>query len=321
MRGKKPYPEYRTYEQLKISPSLLSQNFPRPTFRNDEHYYPLNELLQRHFASEDESRKFGAATFCGFLEDTIEVEHNLVIPAVACLSHLPYDIPLKAEQDLYQTATDEGFHAEQALQFVGDLRSHFALTRAEEYRIPLFLRRLEDQRSAEGKPFYRDLITVLNGVVTETRISVELSRFAANAFLCESVREVCRTHADDEKIHASQFRALGEWLWSEFDEPTRAAAAGFISASTVARSLPDVERMAYFFHQATGRSHVDSKKLVYSVYTADVLIEELLLAARPTILFIGTLGVDEYLPFSSAIEQERAKLHLQLAEMARELDV
>jgi len=35
---------------------------------------------------------------------------------------LPYEIPAQAEQDLYKLATDEGFHAEQSLQFLTDLR-------------------------------------------------------------------------------------------------------------------------------------------------------------------------------------------------------
>jgi hypothetical protein len=256
---------------------------------------------------------FGAACFCGFLEDTVEVEHCLVIPAIASIRRLPFNIPPEAEQDLYKLATDEGFHAEQSQQFLTDLRSHFGLARSEEYRTPLFLRRLEHQRALEPNSLYRDLITVLNGVVTETRISIELSKFAADKTLAEPVRTVCRTHAEDESIHSSQFRALGEWLWGEFDEATKVAASGFLNASTIARSLQDVERLALFLHQSTDRSHVECRNLIYSVYTADVLVERLSDETQPTVAFLHQLGVDNYLPFSVALEHEKQRLRIDLA--------
>lgn len=307
----KSYPSYATYGEHR-QPSILSQVYPRPTFAAEDNYYPKNEIIDAHFRSTQERTAFGAATFCGFLEDTIEVEHCLVIPAVASLRRLPWQIPPQAEQDLFKTATDEGFHAEQSLQFLEDLRSHFRLAKSDEFRKPLFLIRLEASRAAEPNPVHRDLITVLNGVVTETRISIELSRFATDTYLAQSVRDVCRSHAEDESIHASQFKALGEWLWSEFDDDTRHAAARFITASTIARSLPDVRRMAYYFHQATGRSHEESKRLVYSLYTEDILIDEMLVAARPTVGFLKRLGVEEHLPFSEAVENERRQLGIEL---------
>jgi len=307
------YPKYHTYQDTGKHPSLLSQAYPRPSFQPDENYYPPNPLLEPHFASPDESRRFGAACFCGFLEDTVEVEHCLVIPAIATLRRLPYDLPPQAEQDLYKLATDEGFHAEQSQQFLSDLRSHFGLVRDEQFRVPLFLRRLEHQRSIEPNPIHRDLITVLNGVVTETRISIELSKFVADSYLADAVRTVCRTHAEDESIHASQFKALGEWLWSQFDETTRMAAAGFLNASTIARSLPDVERIAFFLHQATQRSYIECQRIVYALYTADVLIDRLQLETRPTLSFLKHLGVEKYEPFSIALERERERLCSELA--------
>lgn len=317
MSDTRPFPKYRTYEEIGKRPSALSQEYPKPTFRSDENYYPINKLLEPHFSSQHEIQKFGAAIFCDFLENTIEVEHCLVIPAIASLRRLPYTLPTQAQKDLYKTVTDEGFHAEVALQFAADLRSHFGLQNAGGYRAPLFFRRLEQQRLLEPNPVYRDLITVLNGVVTETRISRELSKFASDAFLAESVRSICRTHAQDEVIHGSQFRALGLWLWGEFDETTKAAAARFFTASTIARSLPDVEKIAYCFHQSTDRPLTECKLLVYSLYTVDVLIEEMLFAARPTVSFLDEVGVNQYLPFSRALDLEREKLASELA-MQRE---
>ena len=308
----KAYPKYRTYEEAGKQPSVLTQKYPSPSFEANEKYYPINELLEPLFSSREESRKFGAANFCGFLGDTIEVEHCVVMPAVAALRRLPYDIPPQAEQDLFKTATDEGYHAEQALKFLTDLRGHFGLSAAREYCAPLFLRRLESQRSREDNPIYRDLITVLNAVVTETRISVELGKFAADISLAKAVREVCKSHADDEAIHASQFKALGEWLWEAFDETTRGAAASFITESTIARNSLDVERIALFFHQATGRSIPESERTVLSLYTSDLLIDHLNVTARPTVILLRDLGIDQYLPFSDAVHCEKERLEIEL---------
>jgi len=306
------YPGYASYERIGTRPSVLTQEFPRPTFNEGDNYYQPNRLLSPHFQSEDEERRFGAANFCTFLDDTIEVEHCLVVPAIVSLRRLPYDLPPQPKQDLYKTATDEGYHAEQALQFGSDLRQHFRFRSYEQYRAPLFLRRLDELRSHPSNTSYKDLITVLSGIVTETRISVELGRFASDPTLAPSVREVCRTHAEDEVIHSSQFRALGRWLWESFDEGTKAAAAEFFVASTIARSIPDVDRIADMLHQSTNRSLKDSRLLVYSTYTEDVLIDEMTAEAQATVTFLRHLGVEDYSPFSLAVEGEREKLRIGL---------
>lgn len=313
------YPGYATYERMGTRPSVLSQEFPRPAFQETDNYYQVNKPLSPHFSSNDEARRFGAAGFCAFLDDTIDVEHCLVVPAIVSLRRLPYDIPPQPKQDLYKTATDEGYHAEQALQFATDLRSHFGFRSYEQCRAPLFLRRLDQLRSLESEQSNKDLITVLSGIVTETRIAVELGKFADDTFLAESVREVCRTHAEDEVIHSSQFRALGRWLWDAFNEDMKVAAAEFFIASTIARSLPDVDRIADMLHQSTARSLGDSRRLVYSVYTEDVLIDEMTAAAQSTLTFLRRLGVEEYMPFSLAVERERQNLAVKLAERRKAL--
>ena len=319
MSNKETYPKYATYEGTGKHPSMLDQKFPRPTLRDDEHYYPDNPILAPYFTSEEEVRRFGAANICGFLDDTIEVEHCLVIPAIASLRRLPYDIPPQPKKDLYKTATDEGHHAEQSLHFLLDVRAYFNLKNPEPCRAPLFLRRLELEKSLEENPTYRNLITVLNGIVTETRISKELSRFATNEYLAEPVRELCRTHAEDEAIHSSQFRALGYWLWEAFDEPTKVAAARFLTASTIARSLPDIDSIADMLHQSTNRSLIDCRRLVYSAYTEDILIGEMIIAAQPTINFLRQLGAEEYLPFVVALERERERLGEELEKRRKDI--
>lgn len=320
MSRKMDYPRYTTYLRVGKSPSVLAQEYPRPSLQPNERYYPVNSTLERYFTTEQEIHRFGAESFIEFLADTMDVELNVVIPAIASLKRVPFIIPPEPAQDLYKTATDEGFHAEQSHQFLTDLRNRFGLQVTDPCRAPLFLRRLEFERSLEPNPMYRYLITILNGVVTETRISVELGTFAKNESLADSVREICRSHAQDEVIHSSQFRALGQWLWEEFDEDTKVAASKFLTASTIARSLPDVDRYADMLQRATGRSLKECARIVYSSYTEDILIDEMLIAGKPTLAFLKELGTEEYVSFSSALDQERKRLADEMQKRRRALD-
>jgi hypothetical protein len=313
------YPSYVTYQSLRRRPSVLSQEFPRPTLKEDENYYPVNKVLARHFSSVGEFHRFGAESFCEFLADTIEVELCVVIPAVASLRRIPFDIPTQPKQDLFKTATDEGYHAEQSLQYLSDLRTGFSLKESDPCQGPLFLRRLELQRAMEPDPMHRHLITVVNGIVTETRISVELSQFARDASLAESVREICHSHAEDEAVHSSQFRALGKWLWEELDEGTRFKVAQFLTASTIARSMPDIDRFVDMLQRSTGRSRLDCERLVYSSYNEDLLIEEMMFAAKPTVSFLNQLGTEQYAPFGLALERERQRLALELNQRQKDV--
>ena len=306
------YPNYQTYNKARRHPSVLDQRYPVPSLSPGEQYYPLNEIIAPHFGTEEEAARFGAAAFCGFLDDTIEVEHCLVIPAIAALRRLPFDVPPEPKQDLFKTATDEGHHAEQSLRYVAALRRHFDFPELGSPEGPLFLRRLAQQHAAEPNPVYRHLITVLNGIVTETRISKELGRFAKNSNLAASVREICHTHAEDEVIHASQFRALGRWLWDAFDEPTRHKAANFLTDSTIARSVPDLHSISAMVHLSTGRSLRDARQLVYTTYDEDTLLSEMQFAAGPTISFLKELDVGNYSPWEEAVQREWARLREEL---------
>ena len=307
------YPKYLTYESRKQKPSVVFQEYPLPLLAEGEKYYPDNTLLLNYFTSEKEKQKFSASQFCSFLGDTIEVEHCLVIPAIASLRRIPFNIPSKPKQDLYKTATDEGHHAEQAVIYLTELENHFGVPKPAGSPLPLFMRRLEDQRSMETDPVYKELIKVLNGIVTETRISVELSQFAANEDLSDSVRKICLSHAKDEAIHSSQFQALGRWLWDAFDKSTKEKASKTFINSIIARSLPDLDSIIYSFMKSTGRSFQDATQIVLNVYNEDVLIEEMSFAAKPTLLYMSKLGVNDYSSFDLEIEMERQKIYFELS--------
>jgi hypothetical protein len=321
MGNSKPYPKYPpylTYEKAHLEPTVLEQEFPIPAFSRNEVFYPPHLKLDKYFENEDQKCKFGAAQFFGFLQDTVEVEHCLVIPAVAAVRRLPYEIPAEAEQHLNETVTDEGFHAEQSSKYLNKLKSYFQLSWSEEQRLPLFLRRLEKQREAASNAFHRDLITVLNGVVTETRISIELSRFANDNRLTDTVRQICRLHAKDEAIHASQFKALCTWLWQVFDRTTREVSSKFLIDSMVARSMPDFNRLTNFLHQSTGKSSDECAVIITDEFTAESLVEEMQIAAKPTIAFLEQLGVFRLAPLDEAFAKEIATQKIALKDLREE---
>lgn len=315
----KTYPRYLSYGQRKLPPSVLLQEYPLPSLDNGEVYYPPNKYLSRFLTTEEEYQHFGALQFCTFLRDTIFVELGLVIPAVQSTLLLPFKIPPQPIQDLIKTATDEGHHAEQSFAFLAALLNHFGVTDIQQPDSPLFIRRLNHQRSLEKDATLNKLITVLNGVVTETRISFELGSFASNHDLSDSIRRICTSHAQDEVVHASQFQVLGRWLWEDFNEETKSAAAQIYVNSSIARSLPDIDNLIVSFSNATGRTVEDAARVVLSGYDENIIIDEMLLAADPTFTFLNKLGIKNYLSVDEEIQKEKEKLFLEITDRKRKL--
>lgn len=315
----KSYPRYLSYGQRKLPPSVLLQEYPLPSLDIGEVYYPPNKYLSRYLTTEEEFQYFGALQFCTFLRDTIHVELGLVIPAVNSTLQLPFKIPPKPIQDLIKTATDEGHHAEQSFVFFSALQSHFGITDIQQPESPLFIRRLNHQRSLEKNSVLNNLITVLNGVVTETRISVELGHFAKNNDLSDSIRRICKSHAQDEVVHASQFQVLGKWLWEDFNEETKSAAAQIYVNSSIARSLPDIDNLIISFSNATERTTEDAARIVLSEYDENILIDEMLFAADPTFTFLEKLGIKNYLSIDDEIQKEKERLHREITKRRRSL--
>jgi hypothetical protein len=63
MSNKTEYPKYTTYLRVARRPSVLAQDYPRPTLQPSENYYPVNVALERYFSTEEEFHKFGAESF------------------------------------------------------------------------------------------------------------------------------------------------------------------------------------------------------------------------------------------------------------------
>lgn len=290
------YPSYITFDQVEKTPTCVEQKFEHKiVLEPGKIFYPKTEKLEAFFSNENESLKFGAAQFCGFLHDTIAVEHSIVIPAIRDLYKLPFHIPDSATEDLFKLITDEGHHAAQALCFVNAIKEFFDIEIYEkDKQMPLFLRRLEEQKSELAMDLHKVIFTMIIGVVTETRISKELGQFTSSDLIHSAVQENCRSHQFDETIHASQFRALGEWSWTHFNDSQRELAAALYAKTTIARSLPDVSRIAFYLSQAINKSKEYCDEIINNIVTPDVLREEMLIAARPTIFYLRKLGVLDF---------------------------
>jgi hypothetical protein len=287
------YPRYATYD--KKNPTVLDQEFPTisPNFDyGDKLLYPKTDGVEKYFNDDAQSIRFGAARFCGFLYDTIAVEHSLVIPAVSSASYLPLRIPSSAIEDLFKVVTDEGHHATQSVIFLHSLATEFGVKSSVDTLLPpKFIRRVEAIKAELDDPADRRLCDVIAGIVTETRISVELGEFARDARLIEPVRSVCGSHQADERIHSSQFRALGTWIWNNVDERKQELVAALYAKIIIARSLPDVARFASYLSEVTDMAIGDTVSIVKDVYTPERLKQETLTAANPTLTFLEAIGV------------------------------
>src|SRR5690242_7433453 len=126
--GKIFYPNYITFKKIGKQPTFVDQNFiTNVTLEAGKYFYPKNKKLDKYFLSAEESLRFSALQFCGFLHDTITVEHHIVIPAIRDLYKLPFQIPPGPTQDLFTLITDEGHHAAQALYFINAIKNYFKL--------------------------------------------------------------------------------------------------------------------------------------------------------------------------------------------------
>ncbi len=280
------YPKYLSFDNRKNVPSVLNQAFPMPDLNTTKRYYPQNDRIQPHLLSADIERKFEIAQFYKFLKDTIEVEHFLVIPAIANLNRLNFDIPNKAKEELYKIATDEAFHAEQSLAYLNSLKLQFQIELQNDNAPPLFIQKLEQQKRNLKYTSIAELLPIIFGIITETRISNELGKFAKNKALENSVREICLSHAVDEVIHSSQFQALGIWLWESMDEVQKELVSESFLDALFFRNMPDLASIYQCFSFATGFSIGESKKAILNCYSVESIFTEMLEVCKPTVKYL-----------------------------------
>ncbi len=308
----KTYPKYLTFSNRNKTPSVLKQEFPLPPINSDKRYFPKNLLLQSYLNTTEAEQKFDIAQFYIFLKDTIEVEHFLVIPAIANIKRLKYLIPNKAKEDLYKIATDEGFHAEQSLLFLNSLEDQFNIKLEDDNLPPKFVQKLDLLKSNPKYQTISDLLPIIFGIVTETRISIELGQFAKNSELDNSVREICLSHSIDEVIHSSQFQALGEWLWEEMNEDTKNIVSMSFVDAVIYRNMPDIDNLIISLSYATNITFNNAKDIVLKNYNEHLMIDEMLKVCEPTLKYLLKNGIVSNEQIQERIDIERATLKRDL---------
>jgi hypothetical protein len=283
----------------RCSATLLQQDFPLPTQECVGRFYPQDLRLRHYFDDEQQERRFEMLSFASFVTDTIDVEQRIVIPAVAAVRRLPIEVDATLQRDLYSCVADEGFHAEQALFYrqalVGLVGPGTWATEVE----PRFMQHLDAMVRLHADP-ERALLEVIHGIVTETRISIELGTFARNSSLCDSVRLLCSSHADDEVFHSRLFQLLAHCLCEQASESLRAQFASGYVASMIHRNVPDRRRIALNFAAATGRSLPDAERIIDATFDENVLLSMAASAALPTLALARRLKLDQYVDLDSA---------------------
>ncbi len=282
----KNYPKYLTFRNRIETHSVLNQTFPLPVPNSDKRYFPKNNHIYSNLTSIEAERKFEIAQFYTFLKDTIEVEHFLVIPAIANLKRLNFYIPNKAKEDLYKIATDEGFHAEQSLVYLNRLEELFQIKLEDDKLPPKFVQKLELQKHNHTYEPIKELLPIIFGIVTETRISIELGQFAKNKELENSVREICLSHSIDEVVHSSQFQVLGEWIWEQLDDKLKQIVSDSFMDAVIYRNMPDLDALIQCLSFATNLSTEDSRKFVLQSYNEELIIAEMLEVSNSTLQYL-----------------------------------
>jgi len=282
----KNYPKYLTFKNRNSSPSVLHQNFPLPVQNSDKRYFPKNKLIYPILNSTEEEQKFEIAQFYIFLKDTIEVEHFLVIPAIANINRINFNIPNQAKEDLFRIATDEGFHAEQSLAYLNSLEEQFQIYLETDTLPPKFIQKLELQKHNQIYEPIKELLPIIFGIVTETRISIELGQFAKNNELDNSVREICLSHSIDEVVHSSQFQALGEWLWRQMDDEIKKIVSASFMDAIIYRNMPDLDSVIQCLSFATSISKNEAQKFVLQCYDEEIVIAEMMEICNPTLKYL-----------------------------------
>lgn len=290
------YPKYLVFSDFDRQPSCTAMFFQSEVeIEAGKNFYPVSDVFKPYFSTERDIQRFGAALYLGFLHDVITVEHNIVIPAIRDLHFLQIKIPPKPLEELYKLVTDEGHHAAQAMALLNAMQDKFDLVPYEKgCEIPLFLRKLYAQMQGLSTDMDRAIFNLCVGVESEARMPKELGPFTNADLINSAVVAFSKTHQEDETIHASQFRALAKWTWSQFDDAQRETAAKIYAEITIAKRYPDIEKIGFHFSQATGISREESRKILSEIYTEDALVEQMKTAAKPSIVLLRNIGVLEY---------------------------
>lgn len=272
-------------------------------------WYPINRKVQKLLKCPKKLNRFNAMCFAGFLHDTYYVENQLVNPVASNLNRLTFPIPHNIRKDMAIVMVEEAEHALISLDLVNRLQEIYDFKVFEDdLEEPLFIRKINDLGSQlENNSDYFDFMCVM-ACITETRISRELGVFVKDKSLNTVVKDVCKDHQEEEVYHDSLFRALAHLAWQQSPKEKRWKMANWYAKGMIARSEPDVQRLAFYLQQVTNWSPEVCRKHIKRIFCKQYIKREVVFAASPTIKLLKSLGVLELGNAYKILEQWGFKL-------------
>ena len=144
--------------------------------------------------------------------------------------------PRELRHDALRLYADEGGHAEMMSEMCDAVERATGI--APPSAAPQFVRRMR-ALVAEAEPAHRELVRFLGGLVSETLISVTLTRVPVDERVQLAVRQLLADHADDERRHGALFRDAVVRLWPTIDTDVRRAVGVLIPEMVLAFLEPD----------------------------------------------------------------------------------
>jgi hypothetical protein len=188
---------------------------------------------------------------------TVRLELGPVNDACLVLRDSPYArwLPRQLRDDALRLYADEAGHAEMTNEMASDVERATGI--APPTATPPFVRCVADLVAA-ADPDRRDLVRFLGGVVSETLVTVTLTRVPLDDRVQLAVRQLLADHADDERRHAALFRDAFSYVWPRLAPDVRHAGAllvpqlvlAFLELEHAELAAAAAEPILRLFHEA-----------------------------------------------------------------------
>lgn len=165
-----------------------------------------------------------AATLLGYLDFTVRLEEDCIVPACRdlALGHLGIERESEIVRDALRVQCDEAFHALMCEQLAQHVVASTGLSRVS-FPDHLFFSAVESLRPREGSAVDAAQYRFCVAVVAETVITDSLHKDWSDSRLRPEVRELLRNHYNDELRHAAFFSKMLRLAWPRWSPAARDA--------------------------------------------------------------------------------------------------
>ena len=148
--------------------------------------------------------------------------------------------PRELRHDALRLYADEAGHAEMSATMSDAVERATGVTAPAAP--PPFVRRVRETVAAAPEET-RDVVRLLAAFVSETLISMTLTRVPYDDRVQPGIRRLVADHADDERRHAVLFRDVFARLWPALDQDTRRAVGVLLPGLVHAFLAPDPDEL------------------------------------------------------------------------------